>query len=171
MLVVSCSFITTPYYNMKKKLFLIFIVGITFFTSCKDEYTICDLSKDVRFVATFNQRINGADILTPAANLNIIQLSNSSALYTQQANVANFSFPLNPLVDSAKYSFKLGNNLQADTVTIVYTSTGTNLSLECGSVTYHNITRITTTINTIDSVKIINPVLNTNLLQNAKFYF
>ena len=78
---------------MKKKLFLIFIVGVTILTSCKDEYTLCDLSKDVRFIATFNQRINGADVLTPAPNLNIIQLSNNSALYTQQANIATFSFP------------------------------------------------------------------------------
>lgn len=156
---------------MKKKLFLIFIVGVTILTSCKDEYTLCDLSKDVRFIATFNQRINGADVLTPAPNLNIIQLSNNSALYTQQANIATFSFPLNSLIDSAKYSFKLAGNLQADTVTIIYTSTGTNLSLECGAVTYHNISKIKTTTNTLDSVKITNPVLNTDLLLNAKFYF
>lgn len=161
---------TTPNYNMKQ-LLIIFIVGSSFLSSCKDEYTICDLSKDVRFIATFNQRINGIDVLLNAPSLNIIQLSNNSPLYTQQANVSTFSFPLNSLVDSAKYSFKVANNLQADTVTIVYTSTGTNLSLECGAVTYHNISKITTTTNTIDSVKIINPVLNTTLQQNAKFYF
>ncbi len=156
---------------MKKKLILIFIVGINFFTSCKDEYTLCDLSKDVRFIASFNQRINGTDVLMAAPNLSITQLSNNSALYTQQVNVSTFSFPLSPVADSAKYSFKLANNLQADTVTIIYTSTGTNLSLECGPVTYHNISKIKTTTNTLDSVKITNPVLNTDLLQNAKFYF
>ena len=156
---------------MNKKLFLILIVGASFLTACKDEYTICNLSKDVRFIASFYQRNNGADVLTPAPNLNITLLPNNTSLYTQQANVATFSFPLNPLVDSAKYSFKLANNLQADTVTIVYTSTGANLSLECGAVTYHNITKITSTLNTIDSIKITNAVLNTNLLQNAKFYF
>lgn len=154
-----------------KKLFLIFIFGIIILTSCKDEYTICDLSKDVRFIATFNQRVNGADVLLNAPSLNIILLTNNSSIYTQQANVSTFSFPLNSLVDSAKYSFKVANNLQADTVTIIYTSTGANLSLECGAVTYHNISKIKTTTNTIDSVKIINPVLNTDLQQNAKFYF
>jgi hypothetical protein len=156
--------------NMKK-LVLIFIVCMHFLSSCKDEYTICDLPKDVRFIASFYQRNNGADVLTPAPNLNITQLTNNSALYTQQANVSTFSFPLNPLLDSAKYIFKLANNLQADTVTIVYSSTGTNLSLECGAVIYHNVSRISTTLNTIDSIKITNAVLNTNLLQNAKFYY
>ena len=156
---------------MKSKSFLLLIICLSFLAACKDEYTICDLSKDVRFIGSFYQRNNGADVLTPAPNLNIIQLSNNTALYTQQVNAATFSYPLNPQVDSAKYSFKLANNLQADTVTIVYTSTGTNLSLECGAVIYHNISRITSTLNTIDSIKITNPLLNTNLLLNAKIYY
>ena len=156
---------------MKSKSFLLLIICLSFLAACKDEYTICDLSKDVRFIGSFYQRNNGVDVLTPAPNLNIIQLSNNTALYTQQVNAATFSYPLNPQVDSAKYSFKLANNLQADTVTIVYTSIGTNLSLECGAVIYHNISRITSTLNTIDSIKITNPLLNTNLLLNAKIYY
>lgn len=139
--------------------------------SCKDEYTICNLSKDVRFIASFYQRNNGADVLAPAPLLNITQLGINAPLYTQQAHVPTFSIALNPLLDSAKYFIKLSNSLQADTLTIVYTSTGANLSLECGPVTYHNISKLYSTLNTIDSVKITNPLLNTDLLQNAKIYY
>ncbi|MCY7290885.1 MAG: DUF6452 family protein [Ferruginibacter sp.] len=156
---------------MKKYLLLIFIACMSILSSCKDEYTICNLSKDVRFIGTFYQRINGAEVLAPAPNLSIIQLPTNASIFNQQANVATFSFVLNPLLDSAKYIFKIANNLPADTVTIVYTSTGANLSPECGAVTYHNILKITSTLNTIDSVKITQPKLNTDLLQNAKFYY
>ena len=156
---------------MKNKLFILYIVCISLFTGCTDEYTICDLSKDVRFIGTFYQRINGADVLSPAPNLSITQIPTNAPIFNQQANVATFSFVLNSALDSSKYIFKIANNLVADTVTIIYTSTGVNLSPECGSVTYHNISKITTTLNTIDSVKITNSKLNTDLLQNAKFYY
>jgi len=156
---------------MKKYLLLIFIVCMCILPSCKDEYTICNLSKDVRFIGTFFQRISGADVLAPAPNLSITQIPTNALIFNQQPNVATFSFALNSVLDSAKYIFKIANNLQADTVTIVYTSTGENLSPECGAVTYHNILKITSTLNTIDSVKITNPKLNTDLLQNAKFYY
>ena len=139
--------------------------------SCKDEYTICNLSKDVRFIASFYQRNNGVDVLVPAPLLNITQLGTNAPLYTQQANVPTFAIALNPQLDSTKYYIKLSSSLPADTLTIVYTSTGANLSLECGSVTYHNISKLYSTLNTIDSVKIINPVLNTDLLLNAKIYY
>ena len=156
---------------MKNTLLLIFIVGPCFLYSCKDEYSICNLSKDVRFIATFYQRINGADVLYPAPSLSITQIASNALLYNQQSNTATFSFVLNPLVDSAKYIFKVASNSPADTVTIIYTSTGANLSPECGAITYFNVSKIKTTLNTIDSVKITNPILNTDLLQNAKFYY
>lgn len=156
---------------MKKYLLLIFIACICILPSCKDEYTICNLPKDVRFIASFYQRNNGADVLTPAPNLNITQLGINAPLYTQQANVATFSTALNPQLDSVKYYIKIANALQPDTLTVVYKSIGANLSVECGAITYHNITKLYSTLNTIDSVKITNPLLNTDLLQNAKIYY
>ena len=158
--------------NMKKIPFVACIVTVSlYFTACKDEYTICNLSREVRFTGGFYRKLGANDVASPAPKFTLSQLNISPAFYNEQVNVQTFSVPLNSLTDSGKYVLKLDNNLQADTVTVTYTSQGVNLSLECGSVTYNTITKITTTINTIDSIKIIKPLVNTEAGVNARIYY
>ena len=139
--------------------------------ACKDEYTLCNLSKEVRFTAGFYNKSGANDVAAPAPKFTLSQLNVSPPLYFEQVNVQTFSVPLSPITDSAKYILKLDNNLQADTVTVTYTSQGVNLSLECGSVVYNTITKITTTINTIDSIKIVKALVNTEAGVNARIYY
>lgn len=140
------------------------------FYSCKDEYTLCTLSKQVNFTGTFYQRQGNNDIAVPAPNLSVYILGNGSPVISNQVNAASFSLPLNQLKDSAQYVLTL-MNAQADTLTVVYSSQVSNLSPECGQITYHNISRSYVTGHTIDSVKIIRPLINTEPATNVKVYF
>ena len=158
--------------NMKNISIVVCIVIVSlYFTACKDEYSICNLSKEVNFTAGFYRKLGANDVASPAPKFTLLQLNVLPALYAEQANVQTFSVSLNSLTDSAKYVLKLDNNLQADTVTVTYTSQGVNLSLECGSVILNNISKITTTINTIDSIKIVKTLVNTVAGENAKIYY
>ena len=156
-----------------KKLYFTTVVfsGCIFLCSCKDEYSICNLSKDVRFTAGFYKKVGLNDVVSPAPRFTLSLLNSGTSSYTQQANVEIFSLPLSPVVDSVKYVLKLDTGLQADTVTITYTSKGENLSVECGSVVYNTITQITSTVNTIKSVNIIKALVNTEPLQNVKIFY
>ena len=142
-----------------------------FILSCKDEYTICNLNKEVRFTGGFYRKLGTTDVATPTPKFTLSQLNVQPPFYSQQANVQLFSLPLNSLTDSAKYVLKLDTNLPADTITVIYSSQGVNLSVECGSVVYNSITKINTTINTIDSIKIVKPLVNTEAGENARFYY
>lgn len=139
--------------------------------SCKDEYTICNQSKEVNFTAGFYQRAGNADVSAPAPSLTIFLLNGTGAIYSQQQNVPSFGIPLNPSVDSSRYVITVANNLQSDTLTIVYTSQSSSLSAECGSIILNNITRLYSTTHTIDSVKITSAAINTAAVQNAKIYY
>jgi len=142
-----------------------------FIYSCKDEYTLCNLSKEVSFISGFYQKVSGADVSVQAPSLYVSLLNSSSGIYTGQPNVRSFSLPLNSLVDSSRYTIQIGAGLPTDTLTVVYSSTSTNLSAECGNVIYNNISRFYTTKHRLDSVKIVNATTNTNPLENARIYF
>jgi hypothetical protein len=139
--------------------------------SCKDEYTLCNLTKEVNFTAGFYQRVGATDISTPAPSLTIFLLNGTSPIYSQQQNAASFALPLNPAADSSRYVIAVANGAPPDTLTIVYTSQSSLLSAECGSVTVNNITRLYSTTHTIDSVKITASSINTTPMQNAKIYY
>lgn len=156
-----------------KKIYLAAVVIATTFSlySCKDEYTLCDLPKDVRFIGAFYRKVGSNDVLSPAPNLSIRALNTGPFLYSQQPNVDQFGLSLSSVNDSAKFVITIAGNSIADTLTIVYASQGENLSTECGSITTHNITKLTSTINTIDSVKILRAFINNEPSVNAKIYY
>jgi Family of unknown function (DUF6452) len=139
--------------------------------SCKDDYNICGEPKEVKFIAGFYQRIGNSDVPIQAPNLTIRLSSTSIPVYNNQINVSSFGFPLILNGDTSKYIINLGNNYPQDTLTIIYTTQGANTLPECGVLFFHTITKLTSTTNSIDSVFITNPSLNTSLAQNAKIYF
>ncbi len=154
------------------KCFFLFLIVIFSIGGCKDEYNICNEPKDVRFISNFYQKIGAVEQLSSAPNLNVSSIPGNASVYLNQTNVNSFSIPLNIGVDSAKYIISLSSTLPQDTLTIVYTTQGgQNISPNCPPLFFHNITKLYSTTNTIDSVNIINPVLNTSLSQNAKIYF
>lgn len=156
-----------------KKIYLAAVIIATTLSlySCKDEYTLCDLPKDVSFIGAFYRKVGSNDVSSPAPSLSIRALNTGPFLYTQQANVEKFGLSLSSLIDSTKFVITIAGNSVADTLTIGYTSQGENLSTECGSIITHKITKLTSTSNTIDSVKIQRAFINNEPLVNAKIYY
>ncbi len=157
---------------MNRHLFILLsflIAGI--FCSCKDEYSICNQPKNVAFSASFYQKISGVELAATAPNLKILLLSNNTVIFSNQTNVGMFTLNLDPLKDTSRYIISLGNSMPIDTVSIVYTSQSVLVSPECGVISTSSITKIITTINSIDSIKILSPTVNTAQAQNAKIYF
>ncbi len=148
-----------------------FIITIFLLQSCRDDYNICNLPRDVKFTAGFYKKTGATEVAISAPNLNIYTLNSSTFIYQNQNNASTFALPLNPVVDTSKFVIRVENTLQADTLSIIYTSRQVLLSPECGSVAYYSLVKILTTTNTIDSVKITNSEVLTVSNSNAKIYF
>ena len=146
--------------------FLGMIIG-----SCRDDYSICNENREVKFAATFYQKMAGVDIIATAPSLSIKNIAANTSAYTNQSNQTNFYLTLDAQKDSLQYLVMLANNLPPDTLTIVYTSQSRNISADCGNVFMYNITKIYSTIHSIDSIKLLNPAVTNSLTQNAKIYF
>lgn len=170
--VVPCTKII-PYLMMKNSNILIAIVSLSFLiASCKDDYSICNPVKDVKFIGGFYQRTGGADVPYPAPSFTLTLLNNTSLIYNNQPNTIEFGMPLNELTSTSQYVLSLGNNLPKDTLTIIYSSQkSTSDGNACGIIVYNTISQLYSTTNTIDSVKLLQPLVNTNPVQNAKIYF
>jgi Family of unknown function (DUF6452) len=152
---------------------ILFFLSITI-SSCGDEYTLCNISKDVRFVAGFYQKGLATDVPKTAPLMNVFSLPNNSVLYDNIVNATLLAIPLTPnlsAVDSAKYSIKVNATGLLDTITIVYTTQVFQISNECGGANGNTIVKMTSTKHFIDSVKVTKPSVINDQLQNAKIYF
>lgn len=160
---------------MKKffKHILISIAIVGCLASCQDQYTICELSKHVNVRGVFFTKAGNNFIETNVNSLSINLLNSPSFIYKDRKNISTFIFGLAPFftIDSAKYVIKIDNILQADTVTIHYTSADVQLTKECGSIIAHNLIKVTTTNNTLDSVQIASPKIDNNIRVNLKLFF
>jgi Family of unknown function (DUF6452) len=170
--VVPCTKIST-HLMMKSSNIFIGIISLSFLiASCKDDYSICNPVKDVKFIGGFYKRIGGSDVPSPVPSFSLSLLNNTSFIYNNQPNTIDFGMSLNELADTSRYVLSFGNSYPKDTLTIVYASqrsiTDGNA---CGIVVFHNIFQTYSTTNTIDSIKLIQTSVNTNPLQNAKIYF
>ncbi len=151
------------------KLFLPVVLGL-FFYSCKDEYTICDLSKTVNFRAVFYKKSSGTESAYTVPSFSLKLLNYPDFLYKNLPNVNQFSLAFNPSSDSIRYAIGVSPNGITDTITINYTTQTVNLSAVCGDIQVNNITRVSTTKNLLDSIKIATPAVNTTEVENIKIY-
>lgn len=138
--------------------------------SCKDEYTICDLSTVVRMKCGFYKDAAGAAAETSAPSLKVTRIPTVYPDYDLR-DVSAFTLALNPIADSVQYRVSVIESSVPDTVTFVYTSEKITLSAVCGDIYVHQLTRVTTTLNTLDSVKISNGTINTTSGENVRIYF
>jgi hypothetical protein len=139
--------------------------------ACRDDYSICDQSREVNFKAGFYNKNGAIDVPVTPVSLTMTFPGVSTYIYFQAAGISLLNLALNPGADSVKYFIQVQNNLPADTVTLVYTSRIQNLSPECGDVTIHRFIRAWSTTNTVDSIKITNPDVNTTSPQNLRIYY
>jgi hypothetical protein len=158
---------------MKNSNIFIALITLSFLIpSCKDDYSICNPVRDIRFIGGFYKRAGGSDVPTPAPSLSISLLNNTNLIYNNQPNTIEFAVPLNELADTSRFVLSLGNSQPKDTLTVVYSSQkSTTDGNACGIVVVHAVSELFSTTNTIDSVKLIQPLVNTSPMQHAKIYF
>jgi Family of unknown function (DUF6452) len=151
---------------------LVFFSTFIFIASCKDEYSICNELRDVQFISNIYQKVAGADVLTNAPNFTLVNLNSSLPVYSNQSNLNSFKTELDRTVDTTKFLIKISNSLPQDTITVIYNSApAAPLGPSCTPVFNFTISKILTTTYTVDSIKIVNPIMNTSLALNAKLYF
>jgi hypothetical protein len=153
------------------------LINIVFFfllalaTSCQDQYNICEQNKNVEAKAGFYQKNGAVDVLTAPPQLSFGVLGSSTLLYNQATGFTTIAIGLNPGIDSAKFYVKTATASPPDTLTIFYSTQSINLSAECGNINNFTISNAKTTLNTLDSVKIINAAVNNVATENIKIYF
>jgi hypothetical protein len=141
--------------------------------SCEDNYTICDKPKQVNYKAGFYTKNGSLDVPTVPAALTLTFPGASTFIYNQQPGIPALFLALSPASasDSVKYFIKLGNTLPADTISLYYNNVNQNLGPECGDITVHLLSRAVTTTHTIDSVKIVAPLVDNVVKENFKIYY
>lgn len=158
-----------PYSLRYSRLFL--LIGVIGFCSCHDTYTLCEQSR----VVSINGRFLKYNPLVPPTAFppSILSVTGivGNPLLTNVASPSIFSLSLTPGSDSAKFVLLLNGNLPKDTITCFYTTQLTTISANCGSVNTYNLTSVKSTHNTIDSVAIVDPVVDTRLANNLQYFY
>lgn len=149
---------------------ILFLLSVTLF-SCKDDYTFCSESRTVQLSSFFYKKIGTQEVTTNAPELKLIDIGTAQTLLTNQQNASSFSLVLNPLKDSMRFYISIAPTLQADTLTVVYTSASKALSPECGIISTHKILKAYTTKHTLDTVKLTNTAVDNDLAPNTKIFF
>jgi hypothetical protein len=142
-----------------------------FFLSCQDSYNICDKSTKVSLKGGFYHVTGSNENVVSASSLTITSINSGVIIYNQQADLSKFTFSLNPTINQALYFIKTDNTSIGDTLTLTYSTESANISAECGNVYVNTLQSITSTHNTLDSVKLIETNNNTTTGENIKIYF
>lgn len=139
------------------------------YTSCADEYTICESPVNVTLQADFYKNNGTADVLSQPGSFSIATLSGISIL-TNVSNRTGFSVSLNAAADTSAFVISIEGNT-SDTFKVAYSTQVQTISANCGNVNIHNISAISTTHHTIDSIQLVNPAVNTSLQQNLRIFY
>lgn len=147
------------------------LTGFLFLAGCKDEYSICNESKNVLLKTNLYAVNSGVEQPFAAASFSLTVLNNTQPIYNNIPNLSSFLMPLNPAMDSIKFQLLTSNTAIADTLTILYSSYNVQLSAACGNLNVHRLLRVSSTNNSIDSVQIKDAVVANMLTENIKIYY
>ncbi len=147
------------------------LTGFLFLAGCKDEYSICNESKNVLLKTNLYTINNGVEQPFAATSFSLTVLNTTQPIYSNIAGLSSFLLPLNPAIDSIKYQIITSPTATADTLTILYSTNNVQLSAACGSLKMHKILRVGNTLNSIDSVRIKDAEVSNILKENIKIYY
>ncbi len=148
------------------------IVLVFFQNACTDEYTICTQPRAVDCSIDFYSQMGSNFALAPAASLSARYISNNQVFYSGNSNVGISFFKLEPGFNQVKLELQLNATSPKDTITINYSNQKQDLGLDCGIIDTHNITAISSTSNYIDSVKVIDPLVNNRIgVSNLRLFY
>ena len=140
--------------------------------SCETDET-CRKSRTVESGVTFYldsiNKTTGNRVLVklPIDSLWVNGIGVDSLLY-EKSKVNSIKLPLNQFAEESKFRMKI--NQVVDTITVRYKNQIEFLSLECGSIRTHTIDTVLTSGHFIQSVVIINPIVNTFAIENIQLF-
>jgi hypothetical protein len=140
------------------------------FLSCTDSFDICQSPIEIRCKGNFFNVVGTTETAGLVVTL-AVSATGNVGLVVNDENTSGFKLPFTPNVDSTKFYFDFGVGLPKDTVSIKYSTAVVSSSAECGTVYSFNIANVKTTTNYLDSIKVINPAVNTTQANNLKVYF
>ena len=138
--------------------------------SCKDYYNICDLNRISAANGNFYSISGGAERENRPASLSVAELNGSSTIINS-AFPSTFSLILAPNRDSMRFTVRTSSTAPVDTITLRYSTVTTVLSVECGTINQYQLTSISTTTNTLDSIRIIKPLADQLLGNNFRIFY
>jgi hypothetical protein len=140
------------------------------FVGCTDSFDICNSPIEIRCKGNFYNIIGATETPGLIGTLTVNATGNTGFVVNDQ-NTSIFNLPFTPNADSTKYFFDFGVGLPKDTVTIKYSTSVVSTSAECGTVYSFSIANVKTSTNYLDSIKVVNPSVNSTQANNLKVYF
>ena len=137
--------------------------------SCKDYYNICDQNRTSTANGNFYSVVNGVEVVSVPSTL-LVTVLNGQVPSTNAPNPTSFSLNLVPNVDSMSFTIKAANR-PLDTIKLRYNTQLFTLSEDCGQISKFNILSIAHTKNSIDSIRITNPVADQLLSNNFRIFY
>lgn len=138
--------------------------------SCKDYYNICDLNRTSSANGNFYSVSGGVETENRPASLTVAELNGSNTI-VNSAFPSTFSLILVPNRDSMSFTVRTSGTAPKDTIKLRYTTITTILSEECGTINQYQLTSISTTTNTLDSVRITKPLADQLLGNNFRIFY
>ena len=138
--------------------------------SCKDTYTICDQNRTSTANGNFYSISGGVEVENRPASLTITEL-NAGNTITNSPFPTTFSLILVPNRDSMSFTVRTSGTALLDTIKLRYATTTIVLSENCGPISQYQLTSISTTKNTIDSIRITNRLADQLLGNNFRIFY
>lgn len=138
--------------------------------SCKDSYTICDQNRTSTANGNFYSISGGVETENRPASLTIGELNGGNTIINSPFPTS-FSLILVPNRDSMSFTVRTSGTAPIDTIKLRYATTTTILSENCGAISQYQLRSISTTTNTIDSIRIINPLADQLLGNNFRIFY
>jgi hypothetical protein len=155
-------------FQIKYAYTILLIIAVSIVLSCTKE-TTCDQSMKSLVKMGFYNLNNQKEVSVSFNDVTVYGINNDSLLYDSSDNVKSISLPLSQVQDSCAFVLCIGS--VSDTFKYVYTRDLRIVSAECGFATLFTISNFETTTHKIDSIHIVNPVINTIEAENIKVYY
>jgi hypothetical protein len=153
---------------IKKQNFHFLLICIILVSSCSHK-TECDetlnSSADIGFYTITNQ----SEVSAVFDNVTALGVQSDSLLYNESDNLSSVFLPMDHSLDSCIFVMRI--EAVTDTLKFRYTRKLDFISENCGFSTEFTLIKLETTNYLIDSVKIVNPVINRSQSENIKIYY
>jgi hypothetical protein len=154
---------------MKKSIIASVILSLVFI-SCKDNYTLCGVSRRVTLNAGFYELV-GTQAVRKSAPSFSLQLLNGPVLIGNNVHLPAFSTELSSASDTARYVVQFDTGLPVDTLTAVYSTQNTVSSPGCDNVDIHTLRTISSTYHTVDSIKLTDNLVDQRGAENLQIFY